>query len=420
MPDRGSACSRRGEATSRRAMSENAKIHENPNRAGRVVRLFRTALSAYQSAAVLGCTTLILLVALNAMLSLAFRVKDAFFPEINPDAAAYHERLRGVYPGMSLDEIRELMAETWQRRIVYDPFTQFREGPFTGKYVNVHAAGFRIGLDQGPWPPAEGDLRIFMFGGSTLFGYGVRDEDTIASHLQRYLRERLGPKVSVYNFGQGAYFSAQERALWEQLLLAGRGHDRAIFIDGLNEFAQLDGEPAWTQTLRDFVAQQTNDWSQRWVSRTALARFVFGVRNRLGIAGEAGDRSGDGAAAQPVDPALIEAVCERYLRNKRLIEAVAAAYGISCVFVWQPIPTYQYEPSRHPFMPKNPSPPLRHAPRGYAWMAARRGDPRLGGNFLWLADLQNDQPGPLYVDQVHYNAAFSKTLAEAIGAWLLR
>lgn len=377
-------------------------------------------MAAYRAAAVLGCTTLLLLVALNAVLSLAFRVKDAFFPEMTPGAAAYHDRLRSVYPRMGLEEIRELMAETWQRRIVYDPFVQFREGPFSGKYVNVHEAGFRVSADQGPWPPADDDLRIFMFGGSTLFGYGVRDEDTISSHLQRYLRERLGRKVSVYNFGQGAFFSAQERALWEQLLLAGRRHDRAIFVDGLNEFAQLNGEPAWTQTLREFVSQTTNDWSQRWVARTALARFVAGVRNRLGMVSEGAEAGSGDADEAAIDPATVEAVCERYLNNKRMIEAVAAAYGVSCTFVWQPVPTYQYDLSRHPFLPKNLSLPLRYAPPGYAWMAARRGDGRLGSNFLWLADLQKDQPGPLYVDQVHYTAAFSKTLAEAIGAWLLR
>ncbi len=395
-------------------------IPEASNCATRGLRVCRSVFAAYRSAAVLACNTLLLLIALNAVLSLGFRVKDAFFPELNPGAAAYHDRLRSVYPGMSLEEIRELMAETWQRRIMYDPFAQFREAPFKGKYVNIHQAGFRQSADQGPWPPAEDDLRIFMFGGSTLFGYGVRDEDTISSHLQRYLRERLGPKVSVYNFGQGAYFSAQERALWQQLLLAGHRHDRAVFLDGLNEFAQLDGEPAWTQSLRDFVSQQTNDWSQRWVTRTALARFIIGVRNRLGLVPEAGDAESAAANDAPIDHAAVEAVCERYLNNKRMIEVVAGGYGVSCLFVWQPVPTYHYDRSRHPFLPQNPSPPLRHAPHGYAWMAARRDDPRLGNNFLWLADLQQDQQGPLYVDQVHYNAAFCRILAEAIGAALLR
>ena len=69
--------------------------------------------------------------------------------------------------------------------------------------MNVHEAGFRVGLHQGPWPPAKDEMRIFMFGGSTLFGYGVRDEETISSQLQQFLAGSTDTKVSVYNFGQG-------------------------------------------------------------------------------------------------------------------------------------------------------------------------------------------------------------------------
>lgn len=398
-------------------MSE-ATEHRRPA-AGRARRALQAISRAYRPAALLFCNTLVLLVLLNALVSLLFHVKDALFPEVTPGASAYHERLQSVYPGLSLDEIREIMAETWGRRVVYDPFAQFREAPFAGKYVNVHEAGFRAGRDQGPWPPAKDEMRIFMFGGSTLFGYGVRDEDTIGSHLQQFLRDQLKRKVSVYNFGQGSYFSLQERALWEQLLLAGHSPDTAIFFDGLNEFCQYTGEPAWSQAMRDFVNHQTNDWSQRWISRTSLARLARGIGSRLGRSPEDGVPGADAAAGRHAEPGLLEAVCERYLGNKRLIEAAASAYGVRCVFVWQPIPTYRYDPSRHLFLREGVSAPHRYAAPGYALMAARLADKRLGRNFLWLADIQQDRQEPLYVDQVHYTAGFSKTVAEAIGAWLI-
>lgn len=390
---------------------------------GSVAGGFRRAIQAvsrlYRPAALLLCNTLVLLVLVNALLSVLFRVKDALFPEVTPGAAAYHERLQSVYPGLRLDEIREIMAETWGRRVAYDPFAQFREAPFVGKYVNVHEAGFRAGHDQGPWPPAKDEMRIFMFGGSTLFGYGLRDEDTISSHLQQYLRDRLKRKVSVYNFGQGSYFSSQERALWEQLLLAGHSPDTAIFFDGLNEFCQYTGEPAWSQAMKDFVNQETNDWSQRWISRISLARLARGIRNRLGRSPKDGGPGADAAAGRDAEPGLLEAVCERYLGNKRLIEATTNAYGVRCAFVWQPIPTYGYDPSHHLFLREGVIAPHRYAAPGYALMAARLDDKRLGRNFLWLADIQQDRQEPLYVDQVHYTAGFSKTVAEAIGAWLI-
>jgi hypothetical protein len=382
-------------------------------------RALQRVSKVYRSAALLFCNTLVLLVVLNAMLSVLFHVKDALFPETNPAASAYHARLKSVYPTLSLPEIRELMADTWGRRVTYDSFAQFREAPYAGKYVNVHEAGFRVGLDQGPWPPAKDEIRIFMFGGSTLFGYGLRDEETISSQLQQYLGDRLKRKVSVYNFAQGSYFSTQERAFFEQLLLAGHAPDIAIFVDGLNEFCHYTGEPAWTQAMRDFVNRQSDEWSQRWIYRTSLARLALGIRACLGPSSEDAGQVADSAAGQHVDPGLLEAVGQRYLSNKRLIEAAASAYGVRCAFVWQPIPTYHYDSSRHLFLRQGVSVPHRYAAPGYALMATRLDDKRLGRNFLWLADIQQERNEPLYVDQVHYTAGFSKTMAEAVGEWLI-
>ncbi len=40
----------------------------------------------------------------------------------------------------------------------------------------------------------------------------------------------------------------------------------------------------------------------------------------------------------------------------------------------------------------------------------------LGANFLWCADIQDGMNDPLYVDQVHYTAAFSKTVAFCVAS----
>jgi len=39
---------------------------------------------------------------------------------------------------------------------------------------------------------------------------------------------------------------------------------------------------------------------------------------------------------------------------------------------------------------------------------------RLGKNFSWCADIQEDLKQPLYVDSVHYSSYMSKLLAENI------
>ena len=208
----------------------------------------------YRFTAVTLLNILVALVLLNAILSAVFIVWDYLLP--NPVSTKYGHltsTLSAVYEGLSEREIDDLLKETWSRPFIYEPFTQFKERPYRGFYVNVDSNGFRITKNQGPWPPQSRCLNIFLFGGSTTFGYGVPDGQTIASHLQEYLATRLDRDVRVYNFGRGYYYSTQERILYEELLASGFVPHMAIFIDGMNDFGHRSNEPLLTDRLREFV-----------------------------------------------------------------------------------------------------------------------------------------------------------------------
>ena len=70
------------------------------------------------------------------------------------------------------------------------------------KYINVDENGFRMTKNQGPWLPSPKYFNVFLFGGSTTFGYGIPDHQTIASYLQEFLSiVPLGKEARVYNFG---------------------------------------------------------------------------------------------------------------------------------------------------------------------------------------------------------------------------
>ena len=63
-------------------------------------------------------------------------------------------------------------------------------------------------------PPRDGadappPVRVFTFGGSTMWGWGARDDYTIASYLSKLLYEK-GYRAEVTNYGQIAYVSTQE------------------------------------------------------------------------------------------------------------------------------------------------------------------------------------------------------------------
>jgi len=51
-------------------------------------------------------------------------------------------------------------------------------------------------------------VRIFTFGASTMWGYGARDDHTIASYLSKRLHEQ-GYRAQVTNRGQPGYVNTQ-------------------------------------------------------------------------------------------------------------------------------------------------------------------------------------------------------------------
>ena len=111
--------------------------------------------------------------------------------------------LYNLYPSLSKFEVNQFLRETWSRPYVYEPYTQFKEKPFQGKYINISQEGFRHVKNQGPWPPSKDNFNIFLFGGSTIFNYGVPENETIASYLQELFTSRL-KKVCIYNQGDAA------------------------------------------------------------------------------------------------------------------------------------------------------------------------------------------------------------------------
>ena len=368
----------------------------------------------YVSGALLLVNTLVVFIVLNAGAYLLLSIYE-YFTEADPVSEKYGEdRLETVYPGMSGGEIKELLHETWSRPYVYEPFTQFRERVSRGEYVNVDANGFRRSKEQAAWPPPADDINIFLFGGSTTFGYGVEDSQTIGSHLQERMRSLLGRKVNVYNFGRGFYFSTQERILFESLMAAGHVPDLAIFIDGLNDFYHYDGKPLYTERLARYVSGEA-----RKITRLSKLPVVKLFDAMLGTTGDSAEVLDDAAGKIRYDDReILDGVIARYLENRKIIEAVAAAYGVRPVFVWQPVPTYKYDTGYHLFARKDFA---RHtfSQYGYPLMKAYMDSHDQDDDFLWAADLQEGVKEPLYVDQVHYTGKFSSRLAEFISGYLI-
>jgi lysophospholipase L1-like esterase len=293
---------------------------------------------------------------------------------------------RKVYPGLSLDEIDALQREGIAVRFRYAPFVQFEPVPVSGRFIQVTAAGYRSGREAQPWPPREGDLVFFVFGGSTTFGYGLPDAQTVVSALQEEMGRRYpGRRVECYNFGRGYYASTQERLLFESLLLQGLRPDAAIFVDGLNDYHFWDGRPWLTPELEAYMTPD------------------------LPVAAAAAPPATEEARASAVEQLL-----DQYARNARMIEAVAREHGISLALVGQPVPFYDF--------PRSPQTDLFNAvfaghelcAWGYPRFRERAAAARFGDRFVWCGDAFARATTYMYVDSIHYSAAGARLLAATI------
>lgn len=384
----------------------------------------RGFLRYYRGAALLLLNTVVLLVAVNVGLALLFRVKDAWTRrQAAKNVSRVHSNpsLHTVYPGMDAQSIDQLLRESWSRPYDYEPYTQFRERPFRGRFVNVAEAGYRYSRDQGSWPPAQDQYTVFVFGGSTTFGYGLPDDQTVPSFLQEDLRRATDRNVRVYNFGRSSYVSGQERALFEQLLIEGHVPDLAIFIDGLNEFAFPEG-PAETPHLEAVFGTRRPALEHlpaiSGLPMTRFARFLRRGMHRV----VHGSPPPAVETVQPLsslederhdDPDGIARIVNRYESNRRLIEAIAEKSGVRVAFVWQPIPLYKYDLHYHLFATGDFGSNLL-ARHGYRYVAQRMRETPPDGDFLWCADMQEGLQEPLYVDKVHYTARMSGMVAKRV------
>jgi hypothetical protein len=388
----------------------------------------------YTTIALLLLNTLLLFFGLNALIwlsEIANSSPDSDFSvaetQVQSVYDSYAEQLvdfdvfQQIYPDMSDGEVIRLRLESWNVPFICDPHTLYREKPFQGVYITVDPAGFRRVQNQGPWPPNDKAYNVFVFGGSTTFGYGEADEYTIPSFLQQHLRKSWGEKVFVYNFGHASFFSLQERWAFETLVQDGFVPDLAIFIDGLNEFYYWDGQPAahtcdspfnLTQKLGHFFTCHDDEWC--WPVQRLASRFsALAQKDRTPSNGEV-------KTEPPVDDAATNLeIIHRWLENKKHIEQVSSNQGIQTLFVMQPVPSYAYNLAYHPFAQNDPDNLVQNSRSkwGYAlWeeMATSDGGNSWTANFLNLSHLGEGKREILYLDRVHYSRTFMDEIARNI------
>ncbi|HLI64211.1 MAG TPA: SGNH/GDSL hydrolase family protein [Terriglobales bacterium] len=240
----------------------------------------------------------------------------------------------------------------------WSPYVYWVGAEYKGQYVNINSSGIRRTWHR----PEPADYRcghrarIFMFGGSTMWGVGARDGYTIPSWLQRMLSERHACG-EVTNFGQDGYVSTQEVLTLANLLRAGDVPDIVVFYDGYNDTltAAINREPGLTyDEYSRRLEFNTNNFFRPVHERVLIKQLLWRISMSSGlgqiasrtvarmapesymiIEGTLVQRGGTRAEAGD-DKQLEAAAAQYYLANVRTVEAMARQFGFRALFYWQP------------------------------------------------------------------------------------
>lgn len=121
------------------------------------------------------------------------------------------------------------------RRFMLDPYRFHRLAPMKTRFIEVDSQGHRRTAHSASRETAR--HRVFMLGGSTMWGFTVRDSFTIPSLLAQALHRLGHTDVEVLNLAESGYNSTQATNTLVYELAQGNTPHIAIHLDGYNDMA---------------------------------------------------------------------------------------------------------------------------------------------------------------------------------------
>ena len=142
----------------------------------------------------------------------------------------FREDIRGeMEPFISYDWGKQYFLDQDQIEGEYYPFVGWKEKPLVTSTLNIDEDGYRISRNNSKKPD------VFFLGGSTLFGYGSNDENTIPSLFAKFTNDTL----TVRNLGNGGHTSSQNLIKIQDELLNFKKPKYIISYEGANEIQNL-------------------------------------------------------------------------------------------------------------------------------------------------------------------------------------
>jgi len=150
---------------------------------------------------------------------------------------------RGGHPYAGQSWYKEFLAAREGGREKFDPWRTYWAYPIASRYLNVDSAGRRVTVRGAAI--TDSTRKVYMLGGSAMWGFTSRDSLTIPSLVAAGLDSAGVRDVQVINLAQSGYVLSHEIATLTQQLARERKPAVAVFFDGINDIrtTQLYQEP---------------------------------------------------------------------------------------------------------------------------------------------------------------------------------
>lgn len=302
--------------------------------------------------------------------------------------AAWYPRYRG-----DID-----YAATWFDAVPLVDGTPLQD--FTSAYLNVEA-GYRRTWSHPPCACAP--ITLWLYGASTVFGLGQRDDHTIASYLAK-LAWADGIALEVENRGIPAEEHWQEanRLRWD--LTRHPAPDMVAFYDGASDIVGA----SWLeqQHLPD-IPDPIEPMTESFLASPAISQAIRDFKS----GGETQPPLPPGVTVEPVTSVAPRSAAEvgrlaaaRYERARRMSVDLAEIHQLRTFWFWQPTRF-----SRPP-VEGEPAQPTDARSRATAAAAAAA----LPEGVIDLTDALDGSSKPIFSDDVHHNEEGARRVAEAM------
>ena len=330
----------------------------------------------------------------------------------------------------------EFWKQELARRKAARPYHPFR------MWQNAFWQSPLIHVDQTPWGNfrrtvsarqdcAGAPFEVWLFGGSSAFGYGVPDFATVASYLEQELSRR-GRCAVVRNFGSEAYVSNQEVLLLTELLKSGQRPEAVVFLDGFNDsYCLWNAQRPDNSNCRVLAevsvlgdASGLAHWILPGKVSEALQTFPPYFSSGRPLVHGALGREGAIIAVQMTPEEVrrgAAAILNNYERNTHLVQRMASVYGFRAFFFWQPSLyrtakklDWHERAALQLFSQGADSYALPYVRASYQ-LAEERGQ---DGNFVYLGNLFDGLAEPVFADTMHLGPEGDRLVALSIAKYM--